>query len=119
MVMIGCFLAACLTSWIIFNARPEVAGDGRQFVVLPAILSALATGIAAAIWTRSVCATAEESFGSLLIMELIAFAIVGVFAGYRFHTIVFSFWIAVSLIFAPWWLLGSWRGRARGARGTT
>jgi hypothetical protein len=111
--MVGCFLAACLGSWMFLEVWPSVFDEGRLWTVVPvAPLTALATVIAGTSWTRRVRPSSVETIGALLAVESIILGIVAFVGGALFMSTTFLFWAVVSLPFAPWWLLGFWIGRA-------
>jgi hypothetical protein len=118
LVIAGCFLAACLASWMFLEAGGSgMLGEGRLFMVLPlAPLTALGVAVMGTKWTRRVHPSTAESLSALLIIEVIILGLVAGATGDLFMDITFMFWVIVSLPFAPWWLLGLWIGRAVGRR---
>lgn len=114
LLILGCFLVACLVSWLFLSASPNVFGEGRLWIVLPLVpLTALAITVAGTKWTRRVFPSSAESVGALLIVEFIILGTIAFAGGALFMSTTFLFWIVVSLAFAPWWLLGVWIGRPK------
>jgi hypothetical protein len=98
---------------------PDAQPEGLQgLLVLFAPLTAVAVLLLGALWTRSLRASLRECIGALVIAEVVAWAIVGLYAGewfgfyarewFTLFVFVFPFWAGMTLVFAPWWLLAFW-----------
>lgn len=109
----GCFLVACFVSWMFLEGGvAELLGEGRLFLVLPlAPLTAIAVAVAGTKWTRAMRPSTTEAVAALLIVELIIFVVTAIATGDAFMDTTVFFWLTVSLVFAPWWLLGLRLGR--------
>jgi len=115
-LMIGAAVAAFGLNWVIYNAYPNFLGD-RWFIVFPfAPLLAGLVLLAATNWTRHVRPSWVESLGPLVVVELMGLGIVALISGALWMEVVFWFWAAASVAFAPWWLLGLWLGRRLGRK---
>jgi hypothetical protein len=109
LAMIGSAIVGFYGSGAIAEAWPDAQPAGLQWLlVLFAPLTAATVLLTGSLWTRSLRASIRECVRALIIVEAVAFALVGFFSGEWFSLFVFPFWVGVSLVFAPSWLLAFW-----------
>jgi hypothetical protein len=79
-------------------------------------MTAISTLVLAAVWTRRLRSSFAEVIGALIVAEVLAWLVVVSYYGAWFAVPLFMFWAAGNLVFAPWWLFGTWIGRSAARR---
>ena len=80
-------------------------------MVIPFLpLTALTILIVAAVWARRLRPSLSERLFALIPVELVVLvSVLFVVGGFNVDT--YFLWILANIVFAPWWLLGSWFAR--------
>jgi len=112
LLMLGSAVVAGVVCWLLFSAAPELAGEGRLFMVLPfAPLTAFLVFMSSTRLTRRLRPSSTDMATALLIVELMLLGLIARISGRLVMDITFLFWATLSLLFAPCWILGYLNGR--------
>jgi hypothetical protein len=111
--MVACaFFGITSTIWIA-GIWPDGYLVGRKWLLYAfAPLTAVSTLLSAVLWTRRLGVSGGEALATLLVAQIIAWCVVAYYYGASFGPFMFLFWAVANIVFAPWWLLGFWIGRA-------
>ena len=113
MLMVASAFAGWGANLLYYRIWPGSAGYGRGWTVVPFLpLTGIFVLVAGVLWARRFRASIGDGMMALLILELIIYSLVVLFTGFLFVPLVWKFWGAVSLAFAPPWVVGILIGRS-------